>query len=66
MKDQEKQMNILRSEASRLGYHGLPLDKFMRKAGGEVSLSLNSNVDELNREAIAKNERYEDLKNRRK
>ena len=66
MKDQEKQMNILRSEASRLGYHGLPLDKFMRKAGGEVSLSLNSNVDELNREGITRNERYKDLQNRRK
>ena len=65
MKNQEKQINILRSEASRLGYHGLPLDTFLRKAGGDFALQLNSNIDELNRQGVSKSERYKDLEKRK-
>ena len=60
---QGKQMNILRSEASRLGYHGLPLETFIKKAGGEMILSLAAKTDDLDKKGLYAFQEYKVLKN---
>ena len=58
MNDKDKQIDILRSEASRIGYHGLPLDTFMKKAGGDIVLSLKTKIDDINAKGNATNKEY--------
>ena len=66
MNDKEKQINILRSEASRLGYYGLAIEDFIKKSINEIVLWQKDEVDTINKKMNACYKDHKSFNNRRK